>query len=98
MRNVHWNFLKYLWHVTIIHMHLPMKQLLKWMHKYRENEKMVVGDGGQFLEMCAPEFAEIAWACYHHHMHLSMKHIIKQMHSFQDMIKTIFCSMYFDFL
>ena len=63
---VHWNFLKLLGHVTIINMHFPMKQIFKWMHEYRENAKMVEGDGGQFLGNYALEFAEIALACYHH--------------------------------
>ena len=34
LETVYWNLLKLLVHVTIIHMHLPMKQLFKWMHNY----------------------------------------------------------------
>ena len=56
---VHWNLLRLLGHVTIIHMHLPMKQIFKWMYGYLENAKMAEGDGGQFLGNCALEFVEI---------------------------------------
>jgi len=35
---------KIAWAIT--YMHLPMKQVLKWMHGYGENAKMVEGDGG----------------------------------------------------
>jgi len=37
-----------------------MKQIFKWMHEYQENLKMVVGDGGRFLENYALEFVEIS--------------------------------------
>jgi len=47
LETMHWNLLKFLGHVTVIHMtYLPMKQHFKWMHGYRENEKMIIGDGG----------------------------------------------------
>ena len=36
------------------------------MHGYWENAKMAEVDGGQFLGNRELEFAEIAWACYHH--------------------------------
>ena len=36
------------------------------MHRFREKLKMVVGDGSQFLEKCALEFAKITSSCYHH--------------------------------
>lgn len=45
-KTVLWNFLKFVGHVTIIHMNLPMNHICKSMHKYQENSKMVVGDGG----------------------------------------------------
>jgi len=47
-------------------MDLPLKYIGQWIHEYREKIKMFVGDGGRFLKNCALEFAEIAWACYHH--------------------------------
>jgi len=62
LETVHWNLLELFRHVTAIHMNLPMKQTFKCMHRYQENEKMVVGDGG----WCALEFFEITWACYNH--------------------------------
>ena len=34
LETVHWNFLKLLGLVTIIHMHLPTKQFFKWIHGY----------------------------------------------------------------
>ena len=43
-----------------------MKQVLKWMHGYGENAKMADGDGGGFLGNRALEWAETAWACFHH--------------------------------
>ena len=43
---VHRNRLKLLGQVTITHVHLPMKQVLKRMHGYGENAKMADGDGG----------------------------------------------------
>jgi len=46
LETVPWNLLKLLGHVTIIHMHLVMKQPFNCMHGYRENEKMAIGDGG----------------------------------------------------
>ncbi len=60
LKIVQWNGLKFLGHVTIIHVHLPMKQSSKWMHEYGENSKIIVRDGSQFLENCALEFVEIA--------------------------------------
>ena len=57
---MHWNWLKLLGHVTMIHMHLPMKQDFKWMQEYGENAKMAEGDGGQFLGNLALEFSKIA--------------------------------------
>ena len=60
LETMHWNLLKFLGHVTIIHMHLPMKQNFKWMYRYQENSKMDVGDGGQFLGNRVQEFAEIS--------------------------------------
>jgi len=60
LETVLWNWLKLLGHVTIIHMHLPMKQVFKWIHGYGENAKLVKGDGGQFLGNHALEVAEIA--------------------------------------
>ena len=60
LETVQWNFLKLLGHVTIIHIHLPMKHIFQWMHRYRENVKMVVGDGCSFLENHALKFAEIS--------------------------------------
>ena len=66
LETVHQNWLKLLGKVTINHMHLPMKQVLKRMHRYGENGKMADGDGGQFLGNRAPELAETAQACFHH--------------------------------
>ena len=36
---VHWNLLKLIEHVTIIHMHPPLKQLGKSMHGFQVMEK-----------------------------------------------------------
>lgn len=47
-------------------MHLPMKQFLKQMHGYGENEKMAEGDGGWFLGNRGPELAETVQASFHH--------------------------------
>jgi len=43
-----------------------MKQVLKQMHGYGENEKMAEDDGGWFLGNRALELAETARACFHH--------------------------------
>lgn len=37
---VHWNLLKFLGHVTIIHMHLPIKKVFKWMHGFQVMQKI----------------------------------------------------------
>ena len=87
---VHQNLLKFLENVTIIHMNLPMKQLGKCMHGYREKLKMVLGDGGQFLEKCAPKFVEMFWECYYHPYAFPLKQIGKWMHDIQDMPKIFF--------
>jgi len=47
-------------HVSIIPMHLPIKNLGQWVHEYQEKLKMDIGDGGPFLEKCAQEFVEIS--------------------------------------
>ena len=60
LETVHYNLPKFIGYVTIISMHLPMKQLFKWMHEYRENSKIVVGDGGRFVKKCVLEIFEIA--------------------------------------
>ena len=39
--NVHRNLLKLLGHVTIIHMHLPLKQLGKWMYDFQDMPKII---------------------------------------------------------
>lgn len=62
---VEWIDLNFSDRVTIILMNLPIKLLGQWMHESREKLKMDLG-GGQFLEKCALEFVEIAWACYYH--------------------------------
>ena len=45
LETVHWNFLKFLGNVTVIHLNLPRKHMFKWMYVYRENVKMVVAYG-----------------------------------------------------
>ena len=52
------------------------------MNGYRENAKIVVGDGDWFLKNCAVEFTEIVWACYHHPYASPLKCIGKWMHGF----------------
>lgn len=59
---------------------------------------MVVVDGGQFLENCAMEIAEILEHVIIIHMHLLLKDIGKWIHGFQVMTKINFFSMYFCFL
>jgi len=54
---VEWIDLKLYDHVSIIIMHLPIKQIGQWMHQSREKVKMAEGDGGRFLENRALEFA-----------------------------------------
>jgi len=39
LETMHWNFLKFLENVTIIHMHLPLKKVGKWMHGFQVMEK-----------------------------------------------------------
>jgi len=39
METVHWNLLKLLEHVTIIHVHLPLKWIDKWMHGFQFMER-----------------------------------------------------------
>jgi len=39
LETMHWNSLKLLEHVTIIHMHLPVKHLGQWMHGCQVMEK-----------------------------------------------------------
>lgn len=56
---IYWICLKFGEHVPIILMHLPIKHLSQGMHEYQEKNKMVVGDGDQFLKNCALELAEI---------------------------------------
>jgi len=42
LKNVHWNLMKSVEHVTIIHMHFQLKQLHKWVHGFQVMEKINV--------------------------------------------------------
>lgn len=52
-------------HVAIILMHLPIQNLSNVYTNFKK-KKMVVGDGGWFLEKYALEFAEIPLESFHH--------------------------------
>ena len=41
LETMHWNFLKLIKHVTIIHMHLPLKHLSKWMLVFKLWKKWI---------------------------------------------------------
>ena len=90
METMHWNLLKFLENVTIIHMHLHMKQPLNGFMGIEKMQKWMKVVEANFLETVDWNLLKFLEHLAIIHMHLPLKQLGKWMHGFQVMEKTKF--------